>query len=170
MFDCFRKRQDPSCRFLFGTASVKSDIAARQQIQQTLQNHGADGVVFFDGVCGFCNFFINWLIVHDHHRHLRYSPLQGQTAQQLLPPHLWQKLSTVVLLTPRRSWVRSGAVCRILMMLGGPWRIAGGLLWLIPSPLRDLGYVLIGKVRYRLFGKLAQCRMPTAEERSLFLN
>lgn len=149
---------------------MKSDIVVSQQIQQSLQNHGSEGIVFFDGVCGFCNFFINWLIVRDHHHRLRYSPLQGQTAQQLLPSHRWQKLSTVVLLTHSGSWVRSGAVCRILMTLGGPWRIIGGLLWLIPFPLRDLGYVLVGKVRYRLFGKLDQCRLPTAEERSLFLS
>ncbi len=148
---------------------MNADVSGHQADLSPLIGDAA-GIVFFDGVCGFCNFFINWLIVRDRHRRLRYSPLQGQTAQLLLPAHRWQKLSTVVLLTPQRSWIRSGAVCQILMMLGGPWKVVAALLWLIPFPLRDIGYVLVGKVRYRLFGKLDHCRLPTAQERSLFLN
>jgi predicted DCC family thiol-disulfide oxidoreductase YuxK len=130
----------------------------------------AEGIVFFDGVCGFCNHFVNWVIRHDRRRQLRFSPLQGQTARQLLPADRWQQLSTVVLLTQDRSWIRSAAVCRILWAMGGCWKIPAALLWIIPSPLRDLGYLLVGKVRYRLFGKHEQCRLPSAEERALFLD
>ncbi|MFM7056547.1 MAG: thiol-disulfide oxidoreductase DCC family protein [Planctomycetota bacterium] len=129
-----------------------------------------DGIVFFDGVCGFCNHFVNWVIRHDRRRQLRFSPLQGQTARQLLPADRWQQLSTVVLLTPRHAWIRSAAVCRILWAMGGPWKILAAMLWVIPLPLRDLGYRLVGQVRYQLFGRHDQCRLPSAEERALFLD
>jgi predicted DCC family thiol-disulfide oxidoreductase YuxK len=128
------------------------------------------GIVFYDGVCGFCNKFINWVVVRDRHRRLRFAPLQGATARKLIPKQYTQNLSTVVLHTDRGNYTHSAAVCRILFAIGGPWALAAALLWLIPLPLRNLGYSLIGRIRYRLFGKLDQCRIPTAEERSLFLD
>lgn len=126
------------------------------------------GVVFYDGVCGFCNKFINWVIRHDHRRQLRFAPLQGSTAQSLIPAKYTQLLSTVVLHTNRGNFTHSTAVWRILFTLGGPWTIAAALLWLIPYPLRNLGYSLVGRIRYRLFGKFDSCRLPSAEERALF--
>ena len=152
---------------------MNSDTLASSPTQQPASAAAADigweGIVFFDGVCGFCNHFVDWVIRRDGRHQLRFSPLQGQTARKLLPPNRWQQLSTVVLLTRDHAWIRSSAVCRILWAMGGTWRILAFLLWIIPFPLRDLGYVLVGKVRYRLFGKHAQCRLPSAAERALFL-
>jgi predicted DCC family thiol-disulfide oxidoreductase YuxK len=148
---------------------VKSELPVSNQPPQSPQVTAEGGIVFFDGVCGFCNFFINWIMLRDRRRQLRFSPLQGQTARLMLPPQRWQQLSTVVFLTPNGMWVRSAAVVRILLAMGGPWKLAAALLWIIPRPLRDLGYILIGKVRYRIFGKLDQCRLPSAEERARFL-
>ena len=68
------------------------------------------GVVFYDGVCGFCNKFINWVILHDHRRQLRFAPLQGSTAQSLIPAKYTQLLSTVVLHTNRGNFTHSTAV------------------------------------------------------------
>lgn len=126
------------------------------------------GIVFYDGVCGFCNKFINWIVLRDRHRQLRFAPLQGPTALALIPAKYTEQLSTVVLHTARGNFTHSSAVCRILFTLGGPWTIAAALLWIIPRPLRNLGYSLVGRIRYRLFGKLDACRLPSAEERALF--
>ena len=58
---------------------------------------------------------------------------------------------------------------RVLEGLGGFWRAAAGLLWIVPRPLRDIGYSWIANNRYAIFGKKETCRMPSAEERSRFL-
>ena len=47
--------------------------------------------------------------------------------------------------------------------------MCSSLLWIIPKPLRDAGYWLIAKFRYRLFGKHATCRVPTPDEQDRFL-
>jgi len=133
-------------------------------------SHTESPIVFFDGICGFCNSSINWLILRDVQHRLRFAPLQGSTATSHLPVELRQNLDSLVLLNEGRLYLRTAAVCRILMLLGGHWKLVGILLWLIPSPVRDLGYRLVAKVRYRLFGKLETCRLPTTEERSLFLD
>jgi DNA-binding transcriptional LysR family regulator len=42
-------------------------------------------------------------------------------------------------------------------------------LWLVPQPVRDLGYFLIARHRYAIFGKKETCRLPSPAERSRFL-
>ena len=43
-------------------------------------------IIFFDGVCGMCNRFVDLMLRADRKAIFRFAPLQGQTAQQLLPP------------------------------------------------------------------------------------
>ena len=66
--------------------------------------------------------------------------------------------------------IRTAAVSRILMTLGGRWPMLGAMLWLIPFPVRDLGYRLVSRFRYRMFGKHDACRLPTPAERAAFLD
>lgn len=127
-------------------------------------------LIFYDGVCGFCNHSVNWILQRDTSGRFLLAPLQGSTAEQLLDPELRRTLSSVVLRHNGRMWTHSAAVCRILLLLGGFWAICGALLWLIPAPLRDLGYRGVASIRYRLFGKLEACRRPTPAERARFLD
>jgi predicted DCC family thiol-disulfide oxidoreductase YuxK len=126
-------------------------------------------IVFFDGVCGLCNRLINFLLAVDRRRVLRYAPLQGETARRFLGPTAGTDLRTVVVYDRTGQARQSTAIVRIFKHVGGVWRLLGGLLWLIPRPLRDLGYRLIAHNRYRLFGKTEACRMPRPGERELFL-
>jgi len=126
-------------------------------------------IVFFDGVCGLCNSTVDFLIARDARGVLRFSPLQGETAARVLPAEIRDRLDTLVLARDGNTFIRTAAVSRILMMLGGFWAFVGGLLWLIPWPIRDLGYRCVSAVRYRFFGKHETCRMPTPEERARFL-
>jgi predicted DCC family thiol-disulfide oxidoreductase YuxK len=43
------------------------------------------------------------------------------------------------------------------------------VLWIFPKPIRDAGYDLIARNRYKWFGKKEACMIPSAEVRSLFL-
>ena len=136
---------------------------------QLPQQQTAAKIVFFDGVCGFCNHTVNFLLRHDHHHQLRFAPLQGDTAAQLLNSEFTQRLDTLVFRVHGQNYLRSAAVVRMLWTLGGFWLLLGWLLWLIPLPLRNLGYRCVAAIRYRLFGKHESCRLPTPAERALFL-
>ena len=127
-------------------------------------------VVFFDGVCGLCNHAINFLLARDTQRRLKFAPLQGTTAAAVLPEESRVRLDTLVLAHEGRLYYRSTAVVRALLLLPGGWKVVGWLLWLIPSPLRNLGYRMVSAVRYRLFGKHESCRLPSPEERRQFLD
>ena len=49
------------------------------------------------------------------------------------------------------------------------WRPSGVLLQVVPRALREWGYRLIARNRYRIFGRYDTCPMPTEETRSRFL-
>lgn len=132
---------------------------------------GAAGraILFFDGVCGLCNRSVDFALARDRRQRLLFAPLQGETARERLDQSDVESLSTVILADARGVHRRSSAVVRVLWLLGGGWRIAGTLLWLVPKPLRNLGYKLVARYRYRWFGRKETCRMPTPDERSRFL-
>jgi predicted DCC family thiol-disulfide oxidoreductase YuxK len=127
-------------------------------------------VVFFDGVCGLCNRSVDFILRHDGRGRFRFAPLQGEHAARELPPSDAASMNSLVLQRGGVLYRRSAAVVRILWGLGGFWKLLGGLLWLVPLPLRDLGYRAVSACRYRLWGKKETCRIPTADERSRFLD
>lgn len=129
-----------------------------------------DCVVFFDGVCGMCNKSVNLMMARDLHAKLKFAPLQGVTAERYVPKEIREKLNTFVFLQDGQLHIRTAAFIRILWVLGGIWALLGSLLWLVPSPLRDLGYRFVSRIRYRVTGKSESCRLPTAEERERFLD
>jgi predicted DCC family thiol-disulfide oxidoreductase YuxK len=65
--------------------------------------------------------------------------------------------------------VRSDAVVALLRELPRPWPWVGVALRLIPRAVRDLGYRLVARWRYRIWGRLESCPVPSAEERERFL-
>jgi len=64
---------------------------------------------------------------------------------------------------------RSDAIVVLLAELPQPWPAVGAALGWIPRPLRDLGYRFIARWRYRIWGQLESCPLPTDVERDRFL-
>lgn len=127
-------------------------------------------LVFFDGVCGLCNRFVNFVLKRDRIGKFHFAPLQGQTAASLLPLSDTEHITSVVFLHQGQVARHSTAIVRVLRELGGVWSLLGCLLWLVPRPLRDFGYRCIASQRYRIFGKKETCRLPTPGERARFLD
>jgi predicted DCC family thiol-disulfide oxidoreductase YuxK len=156
-------------------ARNKSMITPTAHERESMTTAGASDspaqhpIVFFDGVCGLCNTSVDFLIARDRRRVLRYAPLQGETAAARLDPRDIESLKSIVLADCDGVHRQSTAIVRTLRHLGGGWKLAGWLLWVIPRPLRNIGYRFVSANRYRLFGKKDACRMPTPEERALFL-
>jgi predicted DCC family thiol-disulfide oxidoreductase YuxK len=127
-------------------------------------------VLFFDGVCGLCNRFVDLLLREDRGRVLRFAPLQGRTARERLPAALTAQVGTVVLLDGDGVHTRSDAILRALALLGGQPRALAWMGWAVPRPVRDFFYEAIARQRYRWFGRRDACRLPTPQERERFLD
>lgn len=130
---------------------------------------GQSPVIFFDGVCGLCNAWVDFVLARDKRRQFRFGPLQGKTAKESLQLPAETALDSVTLVDAGGVFRKSDAVSRILIRLGGIWRLGGWLLRLIPRPLRDWGYDFVARHRYRWFGKKETCRLPTPDERARFV-
>lgn len=149
------------------TYAENKDVDAALPSKQVVDLDKAS-VIFFDGVCNLCNWIVDFLIRRDKKRVLRYAPLQGTSAKQLLKPELFEALPSVVFLDKNGAYQRSAAVIRAASKLGGLWSLFIVFL-IIPRPVRDAIYNWIGRNRYRWFGKRDSCRLPTPEERTMFL-
>ncbi|MGQ0635045.1 MAG: thiol-disulfide oxidoreductase DCC family protein [Planctomycetaceae bacterium] len=128
-----------------------------------------EAIVFFDGVCGLCNYWVDFVLTRDRQARFRFSPLQGELARERLHIRPEEPLNSIVLVDSSGICRKSAAVARILRGLPGPWPIAGWLLWVIPRPLRDLGYDFVARNRYRWFGQKEACRLPSPAERERFV-
>ena len=135
-----------------------------------------DHLVLYDGSCGLCNRVIQFLLVRDRERVLRYAPLQGTTAALLrkrFPGRIPAGLETVIYVDntgpTTEIWTRSEAAARILERLGeaGPAR---ALLRVTPRSLADIVYRAIATSRYRIFGRVDECTLPSPDNRALFLD
>jgi len=129
-------------------------------------------MVFYDGACGLCHRAVRFAIARDRDgRHFRFAALGGEAFRRLVPEAQRAGLpdSIVVLTADGTLLARSTAVVHILERIGGPWRLMGGLLALVPQGIRDLGYDGIARVRHRLFRRPTDaCPVTPPELRARF--
>ncbi len=132
-------------------------------------------LVLYDGVCGFCNRTVAWLLRVDTQGLFRFAPLQGPTAAAVRArhPQLPNDLDSILYvqrvgMNEQVTW-RADAVLAICNDLPGAWRWFAALGWL-PASLADAGYRFFASHRYGWFGKYEQCPLPAAEQRARFLD
>lgn len=125
-------------------------------------------IVFFDGVCGFCDHAIQFFMSQDEEHVLRYSPLQGETIKKYIQGPM--AMNSMIYWDEKGKHFESEAALLILSRIGGFWKAIAWILFLIPSFIRNAIYQWIAANRYRFFGKKDVCRVPTPEEKSRFLN
>lgn len=125
-------------------------------------------IVYFDGVCGLCNRFVDFLIRKDTKHRLLFAPLQGETAAKNLGVDPNQEFDSVIFSEGGKLRYKSSAALRIMSTMGGAWKLMRIFL-IIPGFIRNFVYDIIANNRYKLFGKKESCRIPTKEERQRFL-
>jgi predicted DCC family thiol-disulfide oxidoreductase YuxK len=128
-------------------------------------------VIFFDGVCNYCNSMANLVIRQDKKKVFRFAALQSNTGQQVLkewslPPG---KFDSFLLLDNGKLYYKSTAVLRVANKLPWYWKWSQ-LFWILPRSIRDGGYNIIARNRYKWFGKKDQCMIPTPEVKERFLD
>jgi predicted DCC family thiol-disulfide oxidoreductase YuxK len=126
-------------------------------------------IIFFDGVCGMCNRFVDVMLTADRRQQFLFAPLQGETAAKMLPP-LDEKPEEWSLIYLDETGIHDqfDASLEIYRRLGGMWRLLA-LFRYVPRSIRTPAYRVIARNRYRWFGRRDACRFPTAAERTRFL-
>ena len=131
---------------------------------------GEPPLVLYDGTCGLCARSVRWILRHEADQALRFAPLQGETTDALRAryPSIPNTVDTVILIEGGRAHLRSKAFLYLARHLRAPWRWAYALRW-FPGFVLDVGYRLIAALRYRIWGRVDACELPSPEQRARFL-
>jgi predicted DCC family thiol-disulfide oxidoreductase YuxK len=134
-------------------------------------------IILYDGVCGLCNRLVQFVLRHDSQDRFRFASLQSDFTVCLLHRHdvAPENLDTMYLvvdhnLPGERLASRSDAVVGVLLELDGGWSVLGLVLKMLPRWLRNWGYNLVARNRYRIFGKYDACPIPSGKDRHKFLD
>ena len=119
-------------------------------------------IIFYDGYCVFCNFWIRKLCRWDSKDRLRFAPLNSKMAEDMIQKTSFDRSqidSIIAWDQSSRVRIEAAAIFLILNRLGGLWSLLV-LFRLIPLPLSNRIYRYIAKNRIRWFGKNDQCPLP----------
>lgn len=128
-------------------------------------------VIFFDGVCNYCNGAINLVIRHDRPQRFLFATLQSKAGQQILRENnLPEKnYESFILFEKGKIYSKSTAALRVANHMPWYWKWTQ-LGWIMPRFMRDAIYGIIARNRYKWFGKKETCMIPGPEVRSRFLD
>ena len=134
-------------------------------------------ILLYDGDCGLCNRFVQFILRRDRNATFRFASLQSALAASILARHGASPtdLDTVYVVInhelPDESLLaRSDAVVFVLKELKGLWHPTASLLQLLPKFLRDPAYNAVARRRYRIFGRSDVCTLPSDADHSRFLD
>jgi predicted DCC family thiol-disulfide oxidoreductase YuxK len=138
---------------------------------------GSNPIILYDGVCALCNQVVQFVLQHDSQDRFRFASLQSDFAARVLRLHgaAPEDLDTMYVVldygVPEEHLVfRSEAAIVILRELGSGWNVLAGALRILPGWLRNWGYNLVARNRYRTFGKYDVCPIPNQKDRHRFVD
>ena len=117
-------------------------------------------ILLLDGDCGLCNKLAIFLDKRlGKGKDIAYRAILSEEGQELITtfPQKQQDADTVYLLRNGKSYIRSAAGIRCLLYMKWYYRMWFPVLWIIPFPLRDIGYRIIAKYRHKIFKKPETC-------------
>lgn len=125
--------------------------------------------VLYDGDCGFCNFWVKWILKNDTKEVFSFAALQSEFGQAFLSKNhkSTSDLDTIYLLIDNGTYYQKlDAVIRIGKILGGRFK-AFKFFQIFPSSWRDKMYQLVANNRKKLMQ--SHCYLPSPEERKRFI-
>ena len=116
--------------------------------------------LFLDGDCGLCHRLATFIDKRlGKGKNLGYRPILDEDAQrviQTLPAKL-RDADSVYLIRNGKPYIRSAAGIRCVLYMRWYYKMWFPVLWLIPLPLRNIGYRLIAKYRHKFFKRPSEC-------------
>ena len=132
----------------------------------------ADSTIVFDGVCVLCSRWVDFVLRRDLLGRYRFAAMQTASGRELLIQHGIDPDDPLsfLLLEDKKGYTDTDAIVRILRSFGPGWKFIALLVSSVPRFVRDPLYRWIARNRYRMFGRRAACRVPTADIADRFLH
>src|SRR2546428_12217989 len=132
-----------------------------------MANNPANPIILYDGVCGLCNRFNQFVLKRDPGDRFRFASLQSDFAAKVLHRHGInpRDLDTVYLVLDyaqpgERLLARSDAALSVLQEIAGLWRVVAAVLGPVAQWVFGWGFKLIFPPPYPLFWKIETSPPP----------
>ena len=116
--------------------------------------------LLLDGDCGLCHRLATFIDKRlGKEKDLGYRPILSGDAQKMIAtfPKKQQDADSVYLFRNGKSYIRSAAGIRCLLYMKWYYAMLFPIFWIIPLPIRDIGYRIIAKYRHKFFKKPTEC-------------
>ena len=116
--------------------------------------------LLLDGDCGLCHRLANFIDKRlSKNKRIYYRPISSTEAQEMIAsmPERQRRADSVYLIKDGKSYIKSAAGIRCLLYMRWYYSMWFPIVWLIPLPIRDIGYMMIAKYRHKFFKKPSQC-------------
>ncbi|MGO4710920.1 thiol-disulfide oxidoreductase DCC family protein [Chryseobacterium sp. 2TAF14] len=126
-------------------------------------------IVFFDGECGVCNFWVQWILERDKNDQFMFASLQSDFGQKFLSERGLEtkQFNTLYLWKPYQYYlIKSKAVLKIANLLGGIYNLSV-IGRLIPTFISDKIYNKISENRMKLSAQ--KCFLPDQHQKKKFI-
>lgn len=127
-------------------------------------------IVFYDGECGFCNHWVQWILEKDTKDKFLFSSLQSDFGQKFLNERNLpnEVFDTLYLWKPESFYLsKYQAILRIASELGGVYSLAN-IGKILPDFIGNQFYNSVSQNRKKLAEN--QCFLPNAEQRKKFID
>ena len=116
-------------------------------------------IVFFDGECNFCNFWVKQVLKNERKNNIYFSNLNSSFSKKTLDQLKVDIKNTdsIIVLYQDNIYTKSNAISLILKQLRFPFPFLSIILSLLPNFFTDFFYDLIAKYRLKVFGKSDSC-------------
>ena len=131
-------------------------------------------VILFDGVCNFCNTWVDLLLRLDVDKKFKFASLQSEVGKELLERIGKKKgdISSVILLksvSSKEHYSKSEAVLNVIRELRLGLAASAALSAVLPLSFRDDVYDIVAENRYSILGKRVECRCSDPRYSDRFL-
>ena len=125
-------------------------------------------LVLYDGVCVFCNYWVNYIIKNDKKNQFRFSQIQSNYSKKILNEKNItvdiNSLDSIYVITKKNKVLcKYKASTYVLKEVNKIFLILYFFNSIMPKKILNFFYDFVGARRYKIFGKYDECIIPNKE-------
>lgn len=126
-------------------------------------------IVFYDDLCGVCNYWVNWILKNDKKGFFYFAALHSDFESQF-STHFNYKFppETIVVWDEEIGFLTKSDALIYIFDTIRPTALQAKALKLFPKFLRDIGYSIFAF--FRRYFRMKSCEIPSAKDKKRFLS
>lgn len=125
-------------------------------------------IVFYDGFCGVCNYWVNWILRHDTEKRFFFAALQSEFAHSFSDHFNFTfPRETIVVWQENVGFLLKSDALLFIFGTIKPSSFQVSMFKIFPKFLRDTAYTIFAY--FRRYVPMKQCEIPSKEDKNQFM-